>query len=83
MVRLTYYDVNTDQQVEVIDLPDNCSIRTAIRSLGSRDWQEVNHFRNTGAKAWMFNKELARRVCIEEIISTEPDVEQKIVETSV
>lgn len=68
MVRLTYYDSNTDVQVELIDLPDNCSIRTAIRSLAGRGWEEVNHFRNTGVKAWMFNKELGRRVCIEERI---------------
>lgn len=69
MVRLTYYDVNTDQQVEVIDLPDNCSIRTAIRSLAGRDWEEVNKLRYTGDKAWMFNTTLGRRVCIEEIVT--------------
>lgn len=69
MVRLTYYDSNTDLQVELIDLPDNCSIRTAIRSLAGRGWEEVNHFRNTGVKAWMFNRELSRRVCIEERIA--------------
>lgn len=38
-VRLAWYQ--GDEYGGCTDLPDNCTVRTAVRSLGARGWTEV------------------------------------------
>lgn len=63
MVRLKFFE--GANVVEIIDLPDSCTIRTAIRWLESRGWIEKDPgFRYNGI-AMLVHKELGRNVFIE------------------
>jgi hypothetical protein len=70
MVRLTYYEGdNKDQFAGYLDLPDNCSVRTAERSLASRGWVELDDSDNSfdDGKSRMIS-EHGMLVVIEEVV---------------
>lgn len=75
MVRLSFYQ--EDDFGGYIDLPNSCSVRTAVRTYISRGWIEVIGIVFHDGRARMMN-EFGTLVIIENVVEEKIDTEDRI-----